>query len=212
MLRQSERVVTSILDRRLDPPGTPTKRSSRVVWLASVVVVVFLLSLWWLAGGTFVGAPTGDSVGVAAQVGEDASFGFQVSADGSDARLQSVSARVAPAATVEWSVYQSIESTGFGTWRGPLAPTWPVEGLKGARVSEDDVRATWVVATVQSTTPGVYRVSDITIEYRSGWRSRSEESGFVGCVLVAPGDWSVDELRTSNDPLWQEYEACWASG
>ncbi len=206
--RQSERVVASLLERPSDVVSSSALRSPRVVWFAMAVVLVSAVVVWWFAGGTSIRRPQGNLVGVAVQSGEEASFGFALSADGSDAQLRSVNARVTPDATVEWSVYQGTGGTGFGTWHGPLAPTWPVVPVDGARVSEDETRATWVIATVRSTTPGVYRVSNITATYQSGWRTRDEDSGFVGCLLVAPADRSTDELRASDDPLWQEYEAC----
>ena len=120
--------------------------------------------------------------------------------------------QVTPAATVEWSVYQAAGTTGFGTWHGPLAPTWSVQPVDGAHVGQDKARETWIIATVRSSTPGVYRVSHITVTYDSGWRTRHEGSSFVGCVLVVPANTSADSLRASNDPLWQEYVACPTGG
>lgn len=205
-------MTLSTLEPTRDDVSSSAARPTRLVGLAVAVVLVVASGVWWFGGGTFVGAPQGIIVGIAAQRGEDASFGLPLSADGSDARLRSVTARVTPNATVEWSVYQGTGSTGFGTWRGALAPTWPIVPVDGARVSDDEAGATWVVATVRSATPGVYRVWDITLTYQSGWRTRDEESAFVGCVLVSPADRSTDELRASNDPLWQEYEACSTGG
>jgi hypothetical protein len=100
-----------------------------------IVVLVGLLAVWWSAGGTFVGAPQGNIVGVAVGSGEDASFGFPLSADGGGAKLRSVSAQVTPDATVEWSVYQQEPGAGgFGSWHGSLEPTWQVAAVDGTRV------------------------------------------------------------------------------
>ncbi len=199
--------MTSTVDTRIDAVSSSASRRPRLVRLVVVAVLALSLSVWWLAGGTFIGT-SGNRVGTVVAVGEDASFGFPLSADGGGARLQSVSGQVSPAATVEWTVYQASASSGFGTWHGPLAPTWPVTPVDGAHVSHDTSSATWIIATVRSSTPGVYRLSHVTVTYRSGWRTRHESSAFVGCVLVAPANTSVDSLRASNDPLWQDYEAC----
>jgi hypothetical protein len=84
--------------------------------------------------------------------------------------------------------------------------------VDGAHVSHDRTRETWIIATVRSLTPGVYRLSHVSVTYQSGWRTRHEGSSFIGCVLVVPANTSADSLRASNDPLWQEYEACPTGG
>lgn len=209
----SERVTTSTLEQRSESAASARSRPSRIGRLVVIVALVGLLAVWWFAGGTFVGAPKGNIVGVAVEGGEDASFGFPLSADGGGAQLRSVSAQVMPEATVEWSAYQQeTGAAGFGSWHGPLEPTWQVGAVDGTHVSQDAALPTWLIATVRSSTPGVFRVSNIAVAYQSGWRTRNEESAFVGCVLVAPAGRSTDDLRASNDPLWQEYEACWTGG
>lgn len=204
--------VAATLEHRSESASSATSKSWHIGRIALAVVLLVSLGAWWFAGGTFIGAPQGNRVGVAVRNGEDASFGFQLSADGDDAQLRSVSARVTPTATVEWSVYQATEGAGFGTWHGPLAPTWRVVPVDGAHVSQDAERSTWIIATVRSSKPGVYRISNITVRYQSGWRTRTERSGFTSCVLVAPANRSVDELLATDDPLWREYQACTTDG
>jgi hypothetical protein len=211
VLGHYERLVASVLDQHRDDVSASTSRPSRMLRLVLAAVCVVSLGAWWLAGGTFIGA-RGARVGTVVRIGEDASFGFPLSADGGGAWLQSVTGQVTPDATVEWSVYQGTGSLGFGTWHGPLAPTWAVRPVDGAHVNPNKARGTWVIATVRSSTPGVYRVSHVSVTYQSGWRTRLEGSSFVGCVLVVPANTSMDELSASNDPLWQEYKACPTGG
>ena len=206
-------MAATTLEDHSESITSPVSEPSRIKRLVPIVVVLCVLAIWWFTEGTFIEGPDGIVVGVAVASGEDASFGFPLSADGGGAELRSVSSRVTPPATVEWSVYQQAAGRpGFGSWHGPLDPTWPVEPVDGARVSQNDALATWLVATVRSSTPGVYRVSDIAVEYQSGWRPRNENSAFVGCVLVAPAGRSTDDLRASSDPLWKDYETCSTDG
>jgi hypothetical protein len=132
VLGHYERVVASVLDQHRDDVSSSTSRPSRVVRLVFAVVLVVSLSVWWLAGGTFIGA-RGALVGTVVGSGEDASFGFPLSADGGGARLQSVSGQVTPAATVEWFRVPGDRESGI--WYLARSTRSDVAGATGGRRS-----------------------------------------------------------------------------
>lgn len=178
--------------------------------IAAIVLVVPMMlgGIWWFHGGEFVSAMQGLTVGMAGDVGEQFSIGVIVRADREGATLRNATAHVPDELNVTWSVYQGKNGNGFGTAKGPLEPTWPVDPIRGHRISPDLEDTTFLIATVTGTEPGVYRLSGITVDYQSGWRHRSVDSSYVACFLVlAPGQTS-GELELSDSPLWQQYQAC----
>jgi len=146
--------------------------------------------------------------------GQDASFGIIAEKDdGGRVWLDSVSANLSAGATITWSVYQAAPGAlGFGTWHGPLQPRWPTVPLAGYdRVSHGDTQVnggTWIVGTVHADSPGVYRVSGVSIRYHSGWRSRSASTQTWACVIVYPDGSSATDFLASADPLVAEYNDC----
>jgi hypothetical protein len=178
--------------------------------IAAVAAVVFLLAsgIWWFHGGEFVSATGGVTVGMTGEVGEQFSIGVIVRADGEGATLRNATAHAPSELNVTWSVYQGKNGNGFGTAKGPLEPTWPVEPMPGHRISPNLEDTTFLIATVTGTKPGVYRLSGITVDYQSGWRHRSVDGTYVACFLVlAPGQTS-EQLELANGPLWQQFQAC----
>jgi hypothetical protein len=62
-----------------------------------------------------------------------------------------------------------------------------VHGYRVAQPSGHPERgAVWLVTSVTAPTPGVYRVANIEIHYRSGARHRTVAGDSEACVLVAP--------------------------
>jgi hypothetical protein len=144
----------------------------------------------------------------------DASFGIVATkADDGRLRLDSVSANVSEGASITWSVYQAAPGAlGFGSWNGPLAPRWPTVPVAGYdKVSTGDLDvdgSTWVVGTVHADAPGVYRVSDVSIDYHSGWHSRTVSSQTTVCVLAYPSGSTYEGLVAAADPLIAQYNDC----
>jgi hypothetical protein len=177
------------------------------------VLMLVLGSVWWFRGGSHLSA-SGAGYGVPVPVGVDASFGILAFTDSpGDVRLDSVSAKLSPGATVTWSIYQALGAgNGFGTWQGPLAPRWPTSPLAGfhdVTAGDPSVEgSTWIIGTVSATTPGVYRLSDVEITYHSGWRTRTTSAHTSACVLAYPASTSYQDLVAVADPLVANYEEC----
>jgi hypothetical protein len=204
--------MKNTLSEEIVPSSTAMKRSTALV-LGLVVLVIGAAVVWWSVGGTRLAA-AGAGYGVAVPVGQDASFGVIAQTDdGGRVRLDSVGAKVSAGATITWSVYQSAPSAlGFGTWHGPLEPTWPTVRVAGYdHVSHGDRLVnggTWIVGTVHADSPGVYRVTDVSVRYHSGWRGLSASTQTTACVLVYPAGSSVTAFLASADPLVAEYDDC----
>jgi hypothetical protein len=155
-----------------------------------LIVAIIAGGLWWLHGGTRLQGSGGYSGVVRAD--EQLSVGIQlVTTSGSSVVLDSVSASNPNGAQVTWSIYRNDAGhDGFGSVLGPLGPEWPTSAVHGYRVSRPfghpERGATWLVASVRASRPGVYRVSNIKIKYRSGVRVRRSDTHAFVCVLVAP--------------------------
>ncbi len=139
--------------------------------------------------------------------------------------LDSVTSSTSDGVQVSWSIYRNTPGAlGFGAVTGPLGPEWPTRPVHGARISQPSGRpergATWLVASVIATRPGVYRISNIAIEYDSAHRPRRSASDTWMCLLVAaPADETrlglqvdrfephVTDLSTV-DPLVARLESC----
>ena len=117
-----------------------------------------------------------------------------------------------PTAPIQWSTYRAVNGQGFGSWLGPLEPTWAIEPVDGTTIEVDLLSATFAIGTLQTTAPGVYRVSNIAVHYDTGIRSRTADSLSVVCVLVTPPGSSSVDLETANDVLWQRYLECNSGG
>ena len=122
--------------------------------------------------------------------------------------MRRVTADVPEGAKVTWSVYQGKNGHGFGTAKGALEPTWPVESVSGHAISADVDDTTFLIATITATRPGMYRLSGITVEYQSGWRHRTVDSGYSACFLVTSPGQTYQELEAADTPDWQRYSAC----
>jgi hypothetical protein len=180
----------------------------RAVPAILIVALVVSLGLWWFQGGVFVSASQGITVGAVGEAGERLSVGVIVHANSDGAKLRWVTADAQVGANVTWSVYQGKNGHGFGTAKGPLEPTWPVESVPGHAVSADIDDTTFLIATITAARPGVYRLSGITVEYRSGWRHRTVHSGYTACFLVTSPGQTYQELEAADAPDWQRYRAC----
>ena len=118
--------------------------------------------------------------------------------------LESASASYPTGLQVRWSIYRNRPGElGFGSLLGPLEPKWPTSPLRGYRLSQPESHpergATWLVASMTASRPGVYHVSNIKISYRSGLRLRYTTANADICELVAQ---PKEEQR-----LWRQAEA-----
>jgi hypothetical protein len=214
-LRQSAYVADVIESTTSEPivPSSTVLRRRRVLVVSVVLLAIGAAVVWWSYGGTRLTA-AGARYGVPVPEGQDASFGIIAQTDdGGRVRLDSVSANVSAGATITWSVYQAAPGAlGFGAWHGPLLPRWPTVPVAGYdRVSTGDTNVkggTWIVGTVDATSPGVYRVTDVSVHYHSGWRGLSASTRTTACVLVYPAGSSVTAFLASADPLVAEYNDC----
>jgi hypothetical protein len=205
-------VMESTLSEEIVPSSTTKKRLTALA-AGLVVLVIGTTVVWWMFGGTRLAA-RGAGYGVVVPPGQDASFGVIAQTDdGGRVRLDSVGAKVSAGATITWSVYQAAPGAlGFGTWHGPLEPTWRTVRVAGYdHVTHGDTHVnggTWIVGTVHADSPGVYRVSDVSVRYHSGWRGLSTSTHTTACVLVYPAGSSVTAFLASADPLVTEYNDC----
>jgi hypothetical protein len=145
----------------------------------------------WHDGGTFL-RTGGGGYGQLVVIGQQYSYGIQLeTASGPSVRLDGVSASYPKALQVRWSVYRG--EGGFAGWLGSLRPRWPTAAVHGYRVAQPaghpERGGTLLVGTVRATEAGVYHLSQITIRYRSGMRTRRVSAGTDVCLLaVQPAD------------------------
>jgi hypothetical protein len=169
-----------------------------------VVVAIVAGSLWWFHGGTRLRATSGGGYSAVVSVNEELSVGIDLTTtSGSSVVLDGVSGSNPQGAHVSWSIYRNGPGEdGFGSVNGPLGAQWPTVPVHGFRVAQSDGHpergATWLVASLQASQPGVYRLSNIKIKYRSGLRVRRSDAFAVVCVLVAPAG-QVAGLRAQMD-------------
>lgn len=161
-----------------------------------------------------------------APTGTEFSFGiYLTTTGGGSVTLDHASANALPGATVTWAVYRAEPGAiGFGAWRGPLEPEWNISPVNGYRVDQPahhpERGGTWLIASIKANQPGVYHLTDVTITYQSGPRTRRVNSNADACVLAyAPGDEQriTQERRSREDlgtddsaahPLLLELERC----
>ena len=196
-----------------------------VLLVVVLVAVASTVGVWWFRGGTFLDAAGAGYGGVVAP-GEQFSVGIELTTvSGPSVVLDGVSAANPDGARVEWSIYRNAPGAlGFGSVSGRLAPDWPTAPAHGYRVSQPtrhpERGATWLVATMTGSRPGVYRLSNITITYHSARRTRRTSAGTSVCVLVAS---AADQERLTRqeenfephstdlstvDPLVAQFETC----
>ena len=193
--------------------------------VVALVAVTITAEVWWSRGGTFLRAAGGGYGGVVLP-GEQFSVGVDLTTvSGPSVVLDGVSATNPDGARVEWSIYRNAPGTsGFGAVHGHLEPDWPTTPVHGYRVAQPtghpERGATWLVATVTGSRPGVYRLSNIRISYHSARRIRHVAAGTSVCVLVAPpADQQRLTLQEENftphstdlaavDPLVAQFETC----
>jgi hypothetical protein len=187
--------MTVVADR---PPPAPEAsaarpRKTRAVQIGGVVVVVVVAlvigGVWWFRGGTFLeggGAGYGGVVVIGAQM----SVGIDLwTRSGPSVVLDRASTATVDGVRVSWSIYRNgPHELGFGSVSGPLSPGWPTTPVHGYRVAQPaghpERGATWLVESVTASRPGLYRLGDVSISYRSGARIRRTSVSTSFCLLV----------------------------
>jgi hypothetical protein len=209
-----------------EPPlANARSRRARLLLVLIVVAAIVALATWWSNGGTYLSA-NGGGIGAPAPVGEPESVGIDlVTSSGPSVMLDAATAPGVAGVRVSWSVYRNRpHQAGFGSWLGPLAPTYstaPVRGYRVAQPADHPERgATWLVMTVVASRPGVYHIHRINISYHSGLRSRHTTGNVDLCLLAYP---PADKTRILTevaafqpavtsaaplDPLVAQYESC----
>lgn len=188
--------VVEVAGRPTNPvEAEPASKRRLPIGLAVGIVAVACLvaggAWWWSRGGTVLEA-AGGGYGGPALPNELFSVGISLeTTSGHSVTLEAVSARRLAGARVQWSIYKTAPGgMGFGAVRGPLLPAWPTVPVHGYRVVQPaghpERGATWIVASVRASRPGVYHLTDITITYRSGWRTRHTLGDSDVCLLVYP--------------------------
>jgi hypothetical protein len=196
-----ERPVPSFTDDRQQRPYLAL---SAAFLVAVLLVGVVVASLWWFRGGTFLHAQGGGYGGVGT-TNQQYSYGIDLTTvSGPSLVLQRASASYPAGLRVRWSIYRNgPRELGFGSWHGPLEPKWPTSPVAGYRLAQavghPERGATWLVASITASRPGLYHVSHITITYRSGRRVRHANASADICVLVAP--------RDRQQLLWRQVQA-----
>jgi hypothetical protein len=216
-------------ERGAEAEAPPARRRSRITALVVVVAMALIVGVgaeWWVRGGTFLDANGAGYSGVAAP-NQLFSVGIDLETHaGTGVTLDRVSATEDPAgAQVTWSIYKnSANHEGFGSWLGALRPRWPTVAVHGDRVAQPASRSdrgeTWLVASMRSSRPGVYHLTNITVTYHSGPRTRHTAANSDVCILVYPRaqrlriEQQVDTFKPNEtsldavDPLVAEYERC----
>jgi hypothetical protein len=197
----------------------------RVLIVVALVAAMIAAGVWWARGGTFLHAAGGGYGGVVLP-GQQFSVGVDLTTvSGPSVVLDDVSSANPDGARVRYSIYRNAPGAlGFGAVHGRLGPDFPTTPLHGDRVSQPAEQpergATWLVVTMTGSHPGVYRLSNITIKYHSGRRTRRSSAGTSVCVLVAPPADQKRLLRqvenftpdltdlNSVDPLVAQFETC----
>jgi hypothetical protein len=190
-----------------------------VVRAAAITVLVAIAGVaagWWFLGGAYLhaGAPDGGAV---TTVGTPRSFGIELNTTGGAARLVSAKAISAPAGMEIAFVASDLR----GSEDGDLAANGiHAQPLRGTRVrGQGPDNATFVTLTVTLRREGVFRLHDLEITYRAGFRTRRLRVHMDQCLLALdPGhrDRALLEIdhamqndaATPSDPLVAEYVAC----
>lgn len=198
-------------------------------WLLALTVLlaaaVVALGLWWWRGGTYLKA-SGVGLGAPVAVGDPLSMGIDlVTSSGPSVVLASATTPGIAGLRVSWSVFRNgPHQPGFGSWVGPLAPTYPTVPVHGFVVAQPanhpERGATWLVMTVLASRPGVYHLDRIDIRYHSGGRARHASGNADLCLLAYPASDKTRLLAqvtafqprvtpaSALDPLVAKFEAC----
>jgi hypothetical protein len=189
--------------------GSRYRSPSQLLWIAAVIGIVLVLlfsaHLWHQTGTRL--SMDGGGLGMSPRpIGSSLSFGVGMTTHGgSIVVVEQASAKHSSNIDVDYAIIHFAGTRGIGTADGAIPGATPL-GARGIRVAQPapdsmyesctapgpgnippvctppappDRGLTQLIVTVTARSPGPWSVSDITVRYRSGWRTRSAKSTYV---------------------------------